>query len=59
MKNDSPACLPPGKSRIRGWGKQKIRYELRQKGVSEYCIVKALKSLDETEYVAGFQTPGR
>jgi regulatory protein len=39
-----------GKSRIRGWGKVKIRYELRQKGISEFCISKALKALDETEY---------
>jgi regulatory protein len=43
-----------GKSRIRGWGKQKIRYELRQKGVSDFYIQKALKSLNETEYVAIF-----
>jgi regulatory protein len=42
------------KSRIRGWGKQKIGYELRQKGVSAYCIDLALKALDDTEYIAGF-----
>jgi regulatory protein len=48
-----------GKSRIRGWGKQKIRHELRQKGVSAYCIDKALKSLDETEYMAGFEQLAR
>ena len=44
-----------GKSRIRGWGKQKIRHELRQKGVSEFCINQALNALDETEYQAGFE----
>jgi regulatory protein len=44
-----------GKSRIKGWGRQKIRYELRQKGISEFCIGKALKSLDETEYEASFK----
>jgi regulatory protein len=44
-----------GKLRIRGWGRVKIRYELKQKGVSEFCIVKALKSLDEAEYAAGFR----
>jgi len=43
-----------GRSRIKGWGKQKIRHELRQKGISEFCIVKALKALDEKEYAAGF-----
>jgi regulatory protein len=44
-----------GKSRIKGWGKVKIRYELKQKGISEFCIVKALKSLDESEYTASFK----
>ncbi len=43
-----------GKSRIKGWGKIKIRYELRQKGVSAYCIENGLKGLDETEYIKGF-----
>ena len=50
------ACMfVSAKSRIRGWGKQKIRHELRQKGVSAFCITKALNSLDETEYVARFE----
>ena len=44
-----------GKSRIKGWGRQKIRYELRQKGISEFCILKALKTLDDDEYEAGFK----
>ena len=44
-----------GKARIKGWGKQKIRYELRQRGVSNVCIIKALKALDDTEYAAGFK----
>jgi regulatory protein len=48
-----------GKSRIRGWGKQKIRHELRQKGVSAYCITQALNALDETEYIAGFERLAR
>jgi len=39
-----------GKLRIKGWGKQKIRFELRQKGISEFCITKAMKSIDETDY---------
>lgn len=43
-----------GKSRIKGWGRQKIRYELRQKGISEFCISNALKSLDDTEYERSF-----
>ncbi len=44
-----------GKCRIRGWGKTKIRYELRRKGISELLISKAIKSLDEQEYLAIFK----
>jgi regulatory protein len=43
-----------GKLRIKGWGRQKIRYELRQKGISDYCITKALKSLDDADYLVAF-----
>ncbi len=39
-----------GKSRIKGWGKQKIAHALRQKGVSAYNIDKALVGLDEADY---------
>jgi regulatory protein len=39
-----------GKFRLKQWGKVKIIYELRQKKVSDYCIKKALKEIDETEY---------
>ena len=44
-----------GKSRNNGWGRIKIRHELQQRGISKYCILKALQSLDESEYIAGFQ----
>ncbi len=44
-----------GKSRIKGWGIQKIRYELRQKGISEFCINKALNALDRAEYESDFR----
>jgi regulatory protein len=44
-----------GKSRIKGWGRKKILYELRQKGISEFCISRALNALDEQEYAAGFK----
>ncbi len=39
-----------GKFRINHWGKQKIKYELQQKKVSEYCIKKALKSIKDLDY---------
>ena len=41
-----------GKFRIKQWGKVKIKYELKQKQVSEYCIKKALKQIDEEDYLA-------
>jgi regulatory protein len=43
-----------GKFRIKGWGRQKIFHELRQKQISEFCINKALAELDETEYLKVF-----
>ena len=39
-----------GKFRIKQWGRVKIRYELKQKGVSEYSIKKAMKQIDEDSY---------
>lgn len=38
-----------GKFRIKGWGKQKIKHALHAKGVSDYCIAKALESIDDKE----------
>lgn len=40
-----------GKWRVKHWGRVRIRYELKQKQVSEYCIKKALKQIDEEEYL--------
>ncbi|MBS1758628.1 MAG: RecX family transcriptional regulator [Bacteroidetes bacterium] len=39
-----------GKWRQKQWGRVKIKYELKQKQVSEYCVKKALKQIDEEEY---------
>lgn len=39
-----------GKFRIKQWGKVKIKYSLKQKQVSEYCIKKALAAIDEQDY---------
>ena len=36
-----------GKFRMKQWGRVKIRYELKQRQVSEYCIKKAMKQIDE------------
>lgn len=39
-----------GKWRVKRWGRVKIKYELQQKQVSDYCIKKALKQIEEDEY---------
>jgi len=41
-----------GKFRMKQWGSIKIKHALLQKQVSEYCINKALKQIDEKEYKA-------
>jgi regulatory protein len=40
-----------GRFRIKQWGRIKIKYELKQKQVSEYSIKKALKQIEEEEYL--------
>ena len=40
-----------GKFRVKQWGRVKIKYELKQKQLSEYCIKKSLKQIDEEEYI--------
>lgn len=39
-----------GHFRLKQWGKVRIRYQLKQKHVSDYCIKKALAAIDEEEY---------
>ena len=39
-----------GKFRIKHWGRVKIKYALKQKQVSEYCIKKALASIPVNDY---------
>lgn len=41
-----------GKFAIKKWGRIKIRMELKQKRVSDYCLKKALQQIDDTEYMA-------
>jgi regulatory protein len=40
-----------GKFRIKHWGRVKIKYELKQKQVSDYSIKKALKQIEEEDYI--------
>ena len=44
-----------GKFRAKDWGKNKIKYGLKQHQVSDYCIKKALKTIDEDEYIQKLQ----
>lgn len=44
-----------GRFKIKQWGRIKIKYELQQHKASSYNITKALKSIDETEYLATLQ----
>ena len=39
-----------GHFRTKQWGKEKIKYALKQKKVSEYCIRKALIAISNTDY---------
>lgn len=45
-----------GKFRIKKWGKVKIKYALKQKHVSEYCIKKALACIDDLDYQKTIET---
>lgn len=44
-----------GRFRMKQWGRVKIKYELKQKQVSEYLIKKALKEIDEDDYLETLQ----
>ena len=44
-----------GKFRIKYWGKNKIKQALKQKKVSDYCIKKALKVIDDADYRKTFE----
>ncbi|MEO6290503.1 MAG: regulatory protein RecX [Ginsengibacter sp.] len=44
-----------GKFRINNWGRIKIKQALKLKQVSDYCIKKALKEIDEAQYQKTFQ----
>lgn len=44
-----------GKFRLKQWGKVKIKYELKGKQVSEYCIKKALATIPTADYLQAAQ----
>jgi regulatory protein len=45
--NEEPVCtaICRGKFRMKQWGRIKIKHELKQKQVSEYCIKKAMTEI--------------
>lgn len=45
-----------GKFRVKKWGRKKILYELKAKGLSENNISEALKEIDSDEYWETLQT---
>lgn len=45
-----------GKFRMKQWGKEKIKYSLKQKRVSDYCIRKALASISTSDYNKTFKS---
>src|SRR5690349_25179864 len=44
-----------GHFRMKQWGRVKIKYGLKQKRVSEYCIKKAMKEIDDEDYLKTLQ----
>ena len=49
------ALFTGGKFRIKKWGRVKIQHELKQKRVSSFSIKKAMREIDETEYLTVLQ----
>lgn len=41
-----------GKHRTNGWGRRRIKLEMKAKGLSDYCIKSGLKELEGDEYYA-------
>jgi regulatory protein len=39
-----------GKFRQKAWGRNKIRFELQNRDISDYCIEKGLSEIDDEEY---------
>lgn len=44
-----------GKFRINNWGRMKIKFEMKKKGISDYCIKIGIQSIGEEEYEKKFQ----
>lgn len=40
-----------GKFRTKRWGRNRIKRELKQRNISDYCINKAMEEIDNTDYI--------
>ncbi|MBC6991426.1 MULTISPECIES: regulatory protein RecX [Hymenobacter] len=45
-----------GRYRLKKWGRRRITQELKQKGISDFCIKAGLKEIDGDEYYANLTT---
>lgn len=48
-----------GKFRMKGWGRTRIKNELKQRQISEYCIKKAMKEISDEDYMATLEKMAR
>lgn len=46
------AAFSRGKFRMKQWGRVKIKHELKKRRVSDYCIKKGLREINEEDYQA-------
>lgn len=44
-------CYARGKFYYKDWGRQKIKKELKQRKISEYCLKKAMLEIQEEDYL--------
>ncbi len=57
LNEERYACaIARGKFYYKQWGRQKILHALKQQGISTYCINKAMKEINEDDYVKTIQT---
>ena len=56
LNEERYACaIARGKFKYKQWGRNKILQSLKQQQVSTYCIQKAMKEIDEQEYISTLQ----
>ena len=57
LNEERYACaIARGKFYFKKWGRNKIKHILNQQQVSDYCIKKAMKEIDEHDYIQTFNS---